>query len=79
MSPVGSMMGKEVLPGFCSGRSATRSRSQVLSWKRKTPGFSRHSTFIPGMLGRMSAGRRIGFSAKRFAMSAMMRRASYSA
>ena len=41
-------MGNDVLPGFCSGRSATRSSSQVLPAKRKTPGFSRHSTFIPG-------------------------------
>src|SRR5437773_9060744 len=62
-------LGKDVLPDFCSGRSATRKMSQVLSLNRKTPGFSRHSTFIPSMLGRMSAGLRMGFSAKHFAMS----------
>src|ERR1035437_3140036 len=72
-SPFAPRIGKDVLPGFCSGRSATRKSSQVLWLNRKTPGFSRHSTFIPSMLGRMSHGLRIGFSAKRFAMSAMHR------
>src|SRR5450756_1229880 len=70
-SPFAPKMGKDVLPGFCSGRSATRKSSQVWLLNRKTPGFSRHSTFIPSMLGRMSAGLRMGFSAKRFAMSGM--------
>src|SRR6266478_9841693 len=72
-SPFAPKMGKDVLPGFCSGRSATRKRSQVLSLYRKTPGLSRHSTFIPSMLGRMSDGLRMGFSSKRFAMSAIVR------
>src|SRR6266436_938290 len=72
-SPFAPKMGKDVLPGFCSGRSATRKSSQVLSLYRKTPGLSRHSTFIPSMLGRMSDGLRMGFSAKRFAMSAIVR------
>src|SRR5664280_1306970 len=72
-SPFAPRMGKDVLPGFCSGRSATRKSSQVRSLNLKTPGFSRHSTFIPSMLGRMSPGLSMGFSAKRFAMSAMHR------
>ena len=65
-------MGKVVHPGFCSGRSATRSKRQVCPLKRKTPGFSRHSTRIPGSLGCISAGLRMGFCGKRFARSAMV-------
>src|ERR1035438_8029963 len=72
-SPFSSRIGNDVLPDFCSGGSATRRRSQVLLLNRKTPGFNRHSTFIPSMLGRMSAGFRMGFSAKRIAMSVMVR------
>src|ERR1019366_3310580 len=71
-SPFAPRMGKDVLPGFCSGRSATRKSSQVLWLNRKTPGFSRHSTFIPSMLGLISPGLRMGFSAKRFAISAIL-------
>src|ERR1035437_6887589 len=71
-SPFAPRIGKDVLPGFCSGRSAARRRSQVLWLNRKTPGFSRHSTLIPSMLGRISHGLRMGFSAKRFAMSAIL-------
>src|ERR1035437_2014619 len=71
-SPFTPRMGKDVLPGFCSGRSATRKSSQVRSLNLKTPGFSRHSTFIRSMLGRMSLGLSMGFSAKRFAMSAIL-------
>ena len=71
--PFSPRMGKEVMPGFCSGRSATRRSSQVWLLNRKTPGFNKHSTFIPSVLGWMLAGLKQGFSAKRLAMSVMVR------
>ena len=69
---VRSSTGNEVVPGFCSGRSATRSRSHVLPAKRNTPGLSRHSILMPGTLAQMLMGQRIGFSGKRFARSDMI-------
>jgi hypothetical protein len=40
------MIGKLILPSFCSGRSATRNMSHINPLNLKTPGFKRHSIFM---------------------------------